>query len=71
MENNLEEIRKMILNSFATKLILFEPEIDFLNAFIGAEMIKEGNKEILPEKESIELTKIKRDLDLIVSTLQQ
>ncbi|MFX1256976.1 MAG: hypothetical protein ACFFAN_03890 [Promethearchaeota archaeon] len=70
-EKNFQDLIKLILNHFIKKLILFEPEIDFLSSLLGEEKIKKEEKKV-PAKEKIKkLTKFKLELEQANSKLQQ
>ncbi len=70
-ENNIQEQIESILNHLAEKLILFEPEIEFLNTLSGEKKSEKKIEETLTRKKRGELSKLKVELDLTISNLQQ
>ncbi len=64
IENNDKRIATLIINHFLEKLILFDPEVDFLENFIGQEITKEKHEpQELSRKELGNLKKLKIDMD--------
>ncbi len=70
-ENNIQELIKLTLNIFTEKLMLFEPEIEFLTSLAGEKIVKDKRKEAITRKERGELSKLKVKLDQTIATLQQ
>ncbi len=70
-ESEIQNIIQLTLKNLAEKLILFEPELEFLNSLSGVEKHKKEIEETLTRKERGEISKLKVDLDLIFSNLQQ
>jgi len=70
-ENNIQELIKLTLNIFTEKLMLFEPEIEFLISLAGEKIVKDKRKEAITRKERGELSKLKLELDQTIATLQQ
>jgi hypothetical protein len=70
-ENYIQDLMKMTINILSEKLMLFEPEIEFLTSLVGEETTKEEEKEAMKRKEGPELTKLKVELDQTIAALQQ
>ena len=70
-ENNIQDLIILTLNTLSEKLMIFEPEKEFLISLTGEETFEEEKKEAISRKELGELSKLKVNLDQIIATLQQ
>ena len=70
-ENYIQELIKISINVLSERLMLFEPEIEFLTTLAGEDITKDEEKESIKKKEGPELSKLKVALDQIIATLQQ
>ena len=64
IENNEKKIIASIINHFLEKLIFFDPEVNFLEKFIGQEIIKENDDtQGLSREKRGDLKKLEIDMD--------